>query len=155
MRVRAFAAMGAAAALAAMGCSYARGAGAPMRGAAGRAGYAPGVGEGYWIWQDASGWHLRTTSDLPRRFQGSVETVGGGTIESLKPVGVAGVSLAANGRRLEFQWAGEAVEQGFDWASPSGCNRFAVYVDGEPRPLDVHLGAADETPARVPFAVCR
>ncbi len=155
MRARAFAAMGAAAALAAMGCSYARGVGAPMRVTAGRAGYAPGLGEGYWIWQDDAGWHLRTTSDLPRRFRGSVETVGGGAIERLKPVGVAGVSLAANGRRLEFQWAGESVEQGFDWASPSGCNRFAVYVDDEPRPLAVHLGAADESPARVPFAVCR
>ncbi len=155
MRSLVIAALAAGAALA-TGCTAARGVGAPAPLAAGRAEYMPGLGEGYWIWQDSDGWHLRTTSTLPRRFHGAVEAVGRADLDRVRPVGGASAEVAGGGRTILFSWGSAGgSERGFDWTNPSGCNRFALYVDGDPNPLAVFLGGTGENPSRIPFALCR
>ncbi len=115
--------------------------------------FVAGSPEGYWIWRDRQGWHLRTTSDVPRRFQGSVETVGG-QVSTVRPVGRAEGGVHREGANIEFDYQASGGEQGFDWTASSGCSRFDLYIDGETRPLRVFLGGIDTSPNRVPFAVC-
>ncbi len=143
-------------ALLAAGCTYARGAGKPERLAAGRPEFAPGLSEGYWIWEDRDGWHLRTTSDVRRRFHGAVEPVGG-SISAVRAVGAGPEALARGGAgdRVEFSWEGDGGAQGLDWRASSGCTRFTLYIDGDTRPFRVFLGGPGETPDHIPFAVCR
>jgi hypothetical protein len=153
MRARSIALLGAGLALA--GCHLARGAGVPTPIPVGRPEFTAGEPEGYWIWQDRAGWHLRTTSDMPHHFHGNVETVDG-IMSDFRPVGpIPPTSLAAGTRRIEFDWNGRGGEVGFDWRVSSGCNRFEIYIDGTTRPLRVFLGGPGDSPYRVPFALCR
>jgi hypothetical protein len=143
----------AAALLALAGCHYAGGVGFTSRMPDGRPPFAAGAPEGYWIWQDARGWHLRATSDVPHRFHGVVESVDG-TVAEVRPIGVRrGVSPGEDA--IAFDWESSGAEQGFDWAASDDCARFELYIDGDTRPLRVFLGGAEQSPARVPFAVCR
>jgi hypothetical protein len=135
------------------GCHYAGGVGFTSHMPAGQPPFAAGSAEGYWIWQDASGWHLRTAADVPRRFHGVVESVDG-SVAKVRSVGVRrGVSPGDDA--IAFDWESSASEQGFDWAASDGCARFDIYIDGDARPLRVFLGSGEQSPARVPFAVCR
>ncbi len=119
----------------------------------GRPDFVAGAPEGYWIWQDRQGWHLRTTSDVPRRFQGNIETVGG-QVSTVRPVGSTDGGVRREGSNIDFDYRALGGEQGFDWTASSGCNRFELYIDGETRPLRVFLGSVETSPVRVPFAVC-
>ncbi len=137
------------------GCTYARGVGSPAALAPGRPEFVPGLTEGYWIWQDSGGWHLRTTSDLPRRFHGELEPVGG-AISSVRAVGGAPEpQVGGGGDRIVFDWQAEGGERGIDWIASSGCTRFQLYIDGDPRPTRVFLGGPSDSPDVIPFAVCR
>ncbi|MFL5263099.1 MAG: hypothetical protein ACJ79E_17835 [Anaeromyxobacteraceae bacterium] len=139
--------------LALAGCHHASGVGFTSRMPDGRPPFAAGAPEGYWIWQDARGWHLRATSDVPRRFHGVVESVDGSVAE-VRAVGVRrGVSPGEDA--IAFDWQSSGAEQGFDWAASDDCARFELYIDGDTRPLRVFLGGGEQSPARVPFAVCR
>ncbi len=115
--------------------------------------FAPGLPEGYWVWQDAHGWHLRTTSDVPRHFHGNVETISG-PASTVHPVGRAAGGVRQDGAAIWFDYTASGGEQGFDWAESSSCQRFELYIDESPRPLRVFLGESELSPARVPFAVC-
>ncbi len=110
------------------------------------------LAEGYRIWQDGQGWHLRTRSDLPRRFQGLVDA-GWGQVTDFRPVGDVGqVQTTPTSFAFDFQ-TDASGERGFDWRATNGCNRFEVYIDGDARPLRVLLPEGD-SPARIPFALC-
>lgn len=134
-------------------CHYASGVGYADSIPPGRPDFAPGTPEGYWIWQDRQGWHLRTTSDAPRHFRGTIEAMGGDPAD-LRAVGGAAGAVRQEGSRIQFEYDAAGGEQGFDWVSSSGCNRFEITIDGTTRPLRVFLGGVEESPARVPFAVC-
>lgn len=119
----------------------------------GRPYFVAGSPEGYWIWRDRQGWHLRTTSDAPRRFQGTIETVGGG-VSTVRPIGRADGAVHHEGANIDFDYSAAGGEQGFDWTASSGCSRFDLYIDGTTRPLRVFLGRIEDSPSRIPFAVC-
>jgi hypothetical protein len=135
-------------------CHYARGVGFTSHMPDGRPAFLSGLPEGYWIWEDSRGWHLRTTSDAPRRFHGIVESVGG-SVAQVRPVGAAARGVSPGEDAIAFDWESTRGEQGFDWTSSDDCARFEIYIDGETRPLRVFLGASERNPERVPFAVCR
>ena len=135
-------------------CSYARGAGVPDSLPPGRPGFYAGMPEGYWIWQDQQGWHLRITCDVPRHFHGAVANVGFGGIKQVKAVGTAARGLRSENGLIAFDMQVEGGVHGFDWSPSSGCNRFELYIDGASRPLRVFLGGSEESPAHVPFAAC-
>ncbi len=111
------------------------------------------LAEGYRIWQDQDGCHLRASSDVRRRFQGEIEAAWG-EVSGFRAVGdVAGhVETAPRTIRFDF-FADAGGERGFDWRASSGCNRFEVYIDGDARPMRVLLPEGT-SPARVPFALC-
>jgi hypothetical protein len=134
-------------------CHYARGIGLTSRMPAGRPLVSPG-GDAYWIWEDSRGWHLRTTSDVPRRFRGVVESVDG-SVTQVRPIGAARQGVSPGADAIAFDWESSGAEEGFDWRTSDGCARFDIYIDEEPRPLRVFLGAGEKSPERVPFAVCR
>jgi hypothetical protein len=137
-----------------VGCHHARGLGFIRDSLPpGRPSFTLGGPEGYWIWKDHQGWHLRTTSDAPRHFQGEIEMVGAAP-SAVQAVGKAAGGVRREGDDIEFDYQAAGGEQGFDWTSSSGCGRFELYIDGTTRPLRVFLGGVEASPARVPFAVC-
>ena len=135
-------------------CHYARGVGFTSRMPAGRPAFVSGSPEAYWIWGDSRGWHLRTTSDVPRRFHGLVESVNGG-VSQVRAVGAAMGGVSPGKDAIAFDWDSFGGEQGFDWTTSDRCVRFDIYIDDDTRPLRVFLGGGDRTPGRMPFAVCR
>lgn len=132
------------------GCSLTRGDGMAQRTVAGRPLVSPGA-EAYLVWHDAAGWHLRARADVARRFHGDIET---GSAERVTPVGgIAGDALVTGGDGIAFSFALEGGEAGFDWRG-DGCQAFALYIDGDERPLRVFAGALGASPAKVPFSLC-
>ncbi|HYG68216.1 MAG TPA: hypothetical protein VD838_11170 [Anaeromyxobacteraceae bacterium] len=120
-----------------------------QRTVAGRPLVTPGA-EAYLVWHDAAGWHLRARSDVARRFHGEIETGG----ERVTPVGgLAKESVVAGGGGIAFNFALEGGEAGFDWRD-GGCQAFALYIDGDERPLRVFAGALGASPAKSPFSLC-
>ena len=107
----------------------------------------PGPGA-YRVWQDGDGWHLRVTSEVPRRFHGRIGSEVSRVRGHQLPEGAVAVTDGAV--TFSFVASGEA---GFDWGG-SGCQEAALYVDGDARPLRVALGAWSAAPVRVPFRVC-
>ncbi len=138
----------------AAGCLHARGIGYVRDDMPpGRPSFVAGMPEGYWIWQDTQGWHVRTTSDVPRHFYGTIEAVSG-DVSEVRAVGRAAGSVRRNGSTIRFDYQSIGGEQGFDWTGSDQCNRFELYIDGTTRPLRVFLGGVEASPSRVPFAVC-
>ena len=135
-------------------CHYARGVGFTSRMPEGRPSFASGSPEAYWIWGDKRGWHLRTTSDVPRRFHGLVESVDG-SVSHVRLLGAAGRGVSPGKDAIAFDWESSGGEQGFDWTTSDGCVRFDIYIDDDTRPLRVFLGRGELSPERVPFALCR
>jgi len=152
MNLRALAVVAVVSGVASSGCHYARGVGFAGHLPPGRPSFVAGMPEGYWIWEDRQGWHLRTTSDIQRHFHGAVQAVGG-SVGALRPVGAAAGRVRRDDDTIAFDYQAEGGEQGFDWVS-TGCSRFEIYIDGTTRPLRVFLGGEESSPARVPFAIC-
>jgi hypothetical protein len=132
------------------GCSLTRGDGMAQRTIPGRPLVSPST-EAYLVWHDAAGWHLRARADVARRFHGEIET-GGGT--SVNPVGgLAKSAILTGGGGIAFNFALDGAEAGFDWRG-DGCQAFALFIDGDVRPLRVFAGALGASPAKVPFSLC-
>ena len=116
-----------------------------------------GSPEAYWIWHDAGGWHLRTTTMAARhRFHGAVYPAAGGVLSDVRPVGLEwGDRIRMGARGIEFDFETHGFEDGFDWRVSSGCNQFDIFIDGKPHPHKVHLGAGAMHPRGIPFESCR
>jgi hypothetical protein len=139
--------------LALAGCYSPRGV-VGCRAADGRPAFATWPADGYWIWEDERGWHLRTASEVSRRFHGVVETIDG-TVKDVRAVGTSKGGVSPGSDAIAFDWESTGGEQGFDWASSDRCARFELYIDEDARPLRIHLGRDELTPTSVPFAACR
>ena len=117
-----------------------------------------GKSGGYWVWADADGWHLRTTSAGPMRdFSGVISPLKGGKIEGLKPARPNSRydKLALTEKGIEFRLPTQADVEGFDWQVTSDCNRFELKAEGEVTPGLVRLGGMGDAPPQIPFDLCR
>ncbi len=123
--------------------------------APGRPAFRPGAPLAYWVWHGEGGWHLRTTTAGQRHhFHGWITAIDGGIVE-VRPTRVERRDLVRIARRgVEFDFETEGGEDGFDWRSSSGCNRFELRVDGRADPRLVHLGGPGNEPAQIPFDRC-
>jgi hypothetical protein len=142
------------ASLALAACYHAKGSGSCGHVADGRPAFTTWPADGYWIWEDERGWHLRTASEVSRRFHGLVEA-SDGSVKDVRAVGVMRGGGAPRSDAIAFDWDGSGGEQGFDWTSSDRCARFELYIDEDIRPLRIHLGRDEVTPGTVPFAACR
>lgn len=127
--------------------------------AAGRAtALVPGANLGVWIWSDANGWHVRTTTKSQQhRFQGVVMATRDATLTDVKPTRLEFNDRlrVRNGRAVAFDFTTNGHEDGFDFKSAGGqCLRFFVKVDGKPDPGNVNLGSAGTHPAKWHFKLC-
>ena len=135
------------------GCHHAGGIGFTSHMPEGRPPFAAGSGGGL---LDLAGRARVAPADRlrrARRFHGIVESVDGSVAE-VRPIGTRrGVSPGEDA--IAFDWESAGTEQAFDWAASDDCARFDIYIDDDARPLRVFLGGGEQSPARVPFAVCR
>ncbi len=124
--------------------------------APGRPDFEGGKSAGYWIWADAEGWHLRTTSAGQLVDYAGVVSPVGGSIQGLRPVRQAGYpKLELTQRGIEFSIPNKGEVEGFDWRVTSGCNRFELRASGEVEPGMVRLGGMGASPSQLPFELCQ
>jgi hypothetical protein len=116
-----------------------------------------GQSGGFWVWADADGWHLRTTSaGQMADFSGVIRPIDG-KIEDLRPMrGDARYdTLRLTERGIEFSLPTMSGVEGFDWRVTSGCNRFELLTRGQGSPGMVRLGGMAEAPSQIPFDLCQ
>jgi hypothetical protein len=108
----------------------------------------------YWIWHDAGGWHLRTTtSGEPQRFRGVIEPVEG-EITDARPTRSDLGHVSAGPSRLEFDFRTSGYDDGVDWRVSSGCSRFTLNLNDEASANRVFLGERGTPPLAIPFVRC-
>lgn len=111
----------------------------------------------YWVWRDASNWHLRVSTDgLHHRFRGSVE-LPEGAIKHFSTVGLQWKGdrvWLENSKRISFDLAVHGGIMGFDWQTEARCGEFNLYLDGKPQPERIFLGERLHTPSTAAFEVC-
>lgn len=121
------------------------------------AGAVPGAPEAVWIWHDAAGWHLRTTTARNlHRFQGRVWG-GKGQIGNIRPSRTElGDRFRKGGNWMYFDFNTKGHEDGFDFMiAENDCAHFNITIDGQPQPSRIHVGAQGTSPPKANFRVCQ
>ena len=128
-----------------------------VRGAPAR--FEAGLPRGYWVWHDATGWHLRVTHATNQ------ELVFAGTVTATRPLTATRVrderhdvvALSADHRTAAFRFTNYGAVDGVDLvAHCAGRVSFSLWVDGHRIATDrIMLGRTQSHPARNPFSVVR
>ncbi|MCC6645877.1 MAG: hypothetical protein IT374_09940 [Polyangiaceae bacterium] len=121
------------------------------------AGAVAGAPEAVWIWHDAAGWHLRTTTARNlHRFQGRVWGAKG-KIGNVTPTRTElGDRFRKAGNWMFFDFNTKGGEDGFDFmVAESDCVHFMLTIDGQPQPSRIHVGAQGTSPPKANFRVCQ
>ncbi len=130
----------------------------PKGSGAGRpTGLVPGAPEGVWIWHDAAGWHLRTTTARnPHQFRGTIWGMKG-DVGNVKVVRAEqGDRFRKKGNRLFFDYRTNGHEDGVDFMiAESDCALVNITVDGRAQPDRVRSGGQGVSPKRQTFKVCQ
>jgi hypothetical protein len=115
---------------------------------------------GYYLWEDAAGWHVITVSGgLGRNFSGEIK-VTNGVVEEVTPrdqiMRDEDVTLLdAHTITFSYQTIRDLV--GFDFRSrgENPCVVFDLKIDSRPVAHDIFLGGTKLMPQQVPFSICR
>lgn len=121
--------------------------------------FTAGLPNGYWIWKDQGGWHLRVT------HKPGTKAVYAGTIRTSEPMAVIGVRneardtvwRSADRRTTAFTFVNYGGVDGLDF-TPRCSERvtFTLTVNGRPiDPQKIHLGDTDAHPAASTFTISR
>lgn len=120
-----------------------------------------GANFSYWVWRDAEGWHLRTTSARKdHKFQGRIRAQTPGAISDIKAVSMehnkkGSDRLAMEGGELVFELFTSGKNDGFDFkVSGNGCLEFYLQIDGDSDPKRIHLGQSQTAPPSTHFRLC-
>lgn len=108
----------------------------------------PGAPAAYWIWRDAGGWHLRTTTKkLLHHFQGKIS----GAITSVTPVRIEMKDrLKSSSSWILFAFDTAGNMDGFDWQM-NGCGTFNLQHTNNKA---VYVGSGEAQPAGSHFTLC-
>jgi len=121
------------------------------------AGLHSGAGEAYWIWHDAGGWHLRTTTRrAAHRFQGFVSGMNG-QVERVRATRLEfNDRFRPGARSMGFDFVTDGFEDGFDFQlAESDCAQFNIFIDGRNQPDRVNIGAGNRHPGHGVFRLCK
>ena len=115
--------------------------------------YVPGANLGYFIWKDASGWHMRMSSNgALHRFSGSVEALAG--VSAISAVGFeAGDAVTSTSTKINFYVNETTGEDGLDFNLNAGFAKFDIRLDGSYQTPYVFIGTAKFKPSAIPFYV--
>ncbi|MSP62342.1 MAG: hypothetical protein EXR72_18820 [Myxococcales bacterium] len=122
--------------------------------AAGKPAFKAGDPEAIWIWHDAAGWHLRTTTARrTHAFRGVVRGQGFSEVKATRKTLDAKVIVLGDASiRFDFD-SFEGID-GFDWKAAGPCTTWELRIDGRPMAERVHVGATGESPSVMPFDAC-
>jgi len=123
------------------------------------AGFQAGLPDGFWIWRDSNGWHLRVTHDEKTRkvFSGSITATD--RLRSIRFRTEPGDTLvrSADGRSAAFRFTNYGGVDGIDFAA--GCSQdviFRLAIGGaKADPVLIRLGSEQQNPASNPFTITR
>jgi hypothetical protein len=110
----------------------------------------------YWLWHDKRGGHLITTSGKkPRKFRGAVKGLEG-PLTAFKPTYLGWKDkVKVDGNAVRFEFENQGRLDGFTWRMASGCARFELLVDGEPKAERIRVGKAAANPPAATFEACQ
>jgi hypothetical protein len=115
-----------------------------------------GAPEAFWIWHDAGGWHLRTTTETHlHRFTGRVWANKGevGNVRSTRLE--LNDRFRRSGNFMTFDFQTQGGEDGFDFQiAESNCASFYLQIDGKPRLDRTYIGASQKNPGGASFRLC-
>lgn len=117
----------------------------------------PDAGMNYWVWQGPrNAWHVRTTTNKKRRFQGRIRPLQGAAITSLKATqNESGDRVRRAGGDIVFDVTTKANEDGFDFGvKGDGCLEMDLRIQNESHPGMIKIGATEETPQSSHIIVC-
>jgi hypothetical protein len=121
-------------------------------------GLKPGLPDAYWIYQDAEGWHLRTTSRSQpplAHFQGTIR-ITDGKFSNVQKVGMEGndrIESAAQNIEVDYETMGHW--DGIDFGlSGTKCLHFDLRVDAKYQPKLIFVGAKKVNPPAAKFTIC-
>jgi hypothetical protein len=119
-------------------------------------GLAPGLPDAYWIYRDASGWHLRTTTDKAlRKFAGRI-FLSEGRVTRAAASTIEGRDRIKNTDRdiqLNFETFGKMDGIDFD-TSGAKCIHFDLTYEGQSDPKVIRIGASKLVPTSAKFMIC-
>jgi hypothetical protein len=116
----------------------------------------------YYVWYDASGWHIRSTAKGLRTFHGIVRAKNA-QIKSCVPVGLSDGkqkgkpdAWRVNDKRSEltYRFRTAAKSDGFDIkVEGDGTVEFELEIDGEQKPQTIFVGEKKRHPEKSPFSL--
>lgn len=109
----------------------------------------------YYVWVDASGWHVRWAAIVPAIFSGTITS--DGEIRDLQRAGGGGASWLTrlDNQRVAFGTPGGfGATQGFDFRATGSNVTLALLVNGRAASSSqVFVGRLSQNPPGVPFAL--
>jgi hypothetical protein len=123
--------------------------------AAGQPAFKAGDPEAYFLWHDATGWHLRVTTGPGKKkhkFHGVIR--GEGIADPKATTKALGPHIAHAPTVVRFEFEAAEGTEGFDWKASSSCVTPELKIDDQALPEKIHVGAKSETPSAMPFDAC-
>lgn len=118
-------------------------------------GLKPGLPDAWWVYQDAAGWHVRTTTDDRHQMKGRVWVTTGKLASVKVTVLEKQDAVQSDAHNIDIDFDTNKVMDGVDFLlSDTKCAHFALLVDEKPEPELIHLGANMMTPPRATFVLC-
>jgi hypothetical protein len=115
---------------------------------------------GYYLWEDAEGWHVITVSGgQGRSFSGEIK-VTNGVIEEVRPrdrvMRDEDITLL-DAHTITFSYQTKQDLLGFDFKNrgESPCVSFDLKIDSRALKRSIFLGGGKLMPAQVPFSICK
>ena len=106
--------------------------------------------EGYYVWNDYTGWHVRfvNTSDDPQRMQGRVVSSARIVHANANPVEAAGVTVTANEIAFDMEVGDAPVGVDVNVGCPATTVRFELNGEDGPFPVEaIFVGPEGRAPA--------
>ena len=123
--------------------------------AAGKPAFKAGDPEGFWVWRDDAGWHVRaTTGKAQHAFRGVLRAKAITDVSVTRNTLLTHVTATDDVLRFEFDLFAGGMD-GFDFKTADPCISFELRIDTKPQPARVHVGAGGKSPELFPFDACQ
>ena len=115
---------------------------------------------GYYLWEDAAGWHVITVSGgRGRIFSGEIK-VTNGVVEEVRPRDLVMrdedvTLLDAHTITFSYQTAQDLLGFDFKNRGESPCVIFDLKIDSRALKRSIFLGGTKLMPAQIPFSICK
>jgi hypothetical protein len=117
-----------------------------------------GARDAYYVYQDETGWHLRTTTagTIWRTFKGRISITQGKFTAARRVTKQAVDGFQLANQNIQFDFKTSVGIDGIDFESPDArCVQFELSYESRLDPKVIRIGAKGITPAAATFTICK